>query len=84
MEPEFLMKVMELNEEVVELGGDETQLREFAEDVRKEFDNYVEKITVAFRDGDVDIARKLVAEMKYYDNIIGKIRKLETTLGILD
>jgi len=84
MEPGFLLSMMELNEEVAEIGEDVEDVKKVGREVRGKFEQYVEMVGKAFGDGDVEKARTLVTEMKYYDNILQKLFKLESDLGITE
>ena len=80
VESEFLMEVMELNEELAEAGAAEVKI--MAEEVKAKLEEYIENIEVLFANKEFDLARKEVAHMKYYANLLDKIFELETEFGM--
>jgi len=77
---EFLMQMMELNEDIIE--AEEEDIVTIGNDVRKSLDEYIERIEIAFKQGDVETARSEVAHMKYYATILTKIIEIEDKLNI--
>lgn len=79
----FLAEIMEINEEV---GEAETpvDLSGISQHNKKILGQYVENVSKAFADGDIDQARALIAKMKYYSNIQDRIHRIETTWGVID
>ena len=78
--PEFLMEVMELNEELAEAGAAEVKI--IAETVRNKLDEYIEIVEVFFANGEFNLARKEVAHMKYYASLLDRIFEIETAFGM--
>ena len=77
---EFLVEVMELNEELAEAGAAEVKI--IAEVVKNKLEEHIETIEVLFANGEFDLARKEVAHMKYYANLLDRIFELETEFGM--
>ena len=78
--PEFLMEVMELNEELAEAGAAEVNI--IAEMVKNKLEEYIETVEVLFANGEFNLARKEVAHMKYYASLRDRIFEMETEFGM--
>lgn len=70
------MEIMEINEDLAE-----TDSMEKVNAIRKRNQQVLQRLTtdisMAFENGDISEARKLLIHLKYYDNIAGKIKELE-------
>ena len=78
--PEFLMEVMELNEELAEAGAADVKI--IAEVVKNKLEEYIETVEVLFANGEFSLARKEVAHMKYYASLLDRIFEMETEFGM--
>lgn len=81
--PEFLMEIMELNEEVEEADTDE-KLIELNRKNKKQVENLVKEISDCFKRDDVKKAKEIVIKMKYYWSVGEHINKLLRERGITD
>jgi len=78
--PEFLMEVMELNEEVSEAGSAEVAI--LGAQVRERLVEFAENIDVLLANQEYEAARVEVAHMKYFASILDRIVQQETEFGI--
>ena len=78
----FLAEIMEINEEVAE-AETPADLSGISEHNKTVLADYVNRVSQAFSDNDIDKARELVAKMKYYSNIQDKIVEREHEMGIV-
>ncbi|XP_045595685.1 co-chaperone protein HscB homolog isoform X1 [Procambarus clarkii] len=83
MDQEFLMEIMELNEELVN-AKDKDTVQVIGQRNQKILSELLREADVAFARNDIETARKVVAKIKYYYNIYEKIRDYERERGILD
>ncbi|XP_022903150.1 iron-sulfur cluster co-chaperone protein HscB-like [Onthophagus taurus] len=82
-DPEFLMEVMELNEELEEADGEE-KLRKIEAKNKEMLNNVSIMISKCFEENDVEQAKKAIIKMKYYDSLSKRIHDLLREKGILD
>ena len=80
IDTEFLSNIMELNEEVAEAGENEIKLLE--ESVRVTLDEYISTLAILFENDEYAEARKQVAHMKYYSNLLDKIFEKQSEFGM--
>jgi molecular chaperone HscB len=73
---EFLMEVMEINEEITAKQGSVEALSEMNDVNEKKIDEHAQLLADAFRKKDYNEARRILAEMKYFENIREKLRSL--------
>ncbi|KAK7079632.1 hypothetical protein SK128_027443 [Halocaridina rubra] len=83
MDPEFLMEIMELNEELEE-ATDKEDVADIGQKNQKLLDNLLQEADAAFSANDIELARAIVAKIKYYNNIYWKIKEYERQHGIVD
>ncbi|ROT76973.1 putative iron-sulfur cluster co-chaperone protein HscB, mitochondrial-like [Penaeus vannamei] len=83
MDPEFLMEIMEVNEELAEADDKET-VQEIGQKNQRILDNLLQEADTAFSNEDINTARQVVAKIKYYNNIYEKVRDYERSHGIID
>jgi len=83
LDPEFLINVMEVNEELEE-AEDKEAVQEIGEKNQQILDGLLQEVDTAFENENVVEARHVVAKIKYYDNIYNKIKAYERKHGILD
>ena len=79
VDPDFLAEIMELNEEILEVG--EAELKIIEENISKELDNYYMTIEILLENEEYEAARKEVAHMKYYVNVQNKILAMHSEFG---
>ncbi|XP_023334505.1 iron-sulfur cluster co-chaperone protein HscB, mitochondrial-like isoform X1 [Eurytemora carolleeae] len=80
IQSDFLMEMMELNEDI--LSADKAEIISLGKEIRVRLNEYIDKIETAFRDGNTEEARNEVAHMKYIANMLDKIIEIETKLEI--
>jgi len=83
LDPEFLIEIMEVNEELEE-AEDKEAVQEIGSKNQQILDELLQEADSAFENDDVVEARNVVAKIKYYDNIYRKIKDYERQHGILD
>ena len=83
LDPEFLMDIMELNEEIEEAQCKEDVI-DFRDKIRTELDRLHEELKVEFAEENVNSAKIVVAKMQYHHNLRYKIKDKEIELGIVD
>ena len=82
MDPEFLVVIMELNEEIfdAETRPDvESLLSRIIENIAK----LESQTSAAFQQKDIDAARRVIAKLEYFVNLRDQLIKKETELGII-
>ena len=83
LDPEFLMDIMEFNEEV-----DEAESKEDLTDLRDKINTELERLhndlKEEFAQNDVIVAKIVVAKMQYFHNLRYKVKDKELQLGIVD
>ena len=77
MDPEFLMEIMEINEQLEELK-DIDQVRQLGDSNRTELLSLMEEVAVAFKVQDIPRAKLTIARLKYYANIDDKVKERES------
>ena len=80
IDPVFLGEVMDLNEEVVE--ADENQIKMLEDSVKTTLDDYFKTLAILFENDEYVEARKQVAHMKYYSNLLDKIYEKQSEFGM--
>eukprot|EP00096_Caligus_rogercresseyi_P005528 TRINITY_DN211_c0_g1_i1.p1 TRINITY_DN211_c0_g1~~TRINITY_DN211_c0_g1_i1.p1 ORF type:complete len:221 (-),score=44.67 TRINITY_DN211_c0_g1_i1:1609-2271(-) len=83
MSPEFLMEVMELNEELEDDIACADDLDSFNKANDGRLEEYFKDFNDAWTSGQPEEARVHAAKIKYIDNLRGKIRETEERLGII-
>ncbi|XP_042866683.1 iron-sulfur cluster co-chaperone protein HscB-like [Penaeus japonicus] len=83
MDPEFLMEIMEVNEELAE-AEDKEMVQEIGQKNQRILDGLLKEADTAFSNEDISTARQVVAKIKYYNNIYEKVRDYERSHGIID
>ncbi|XP_066952332.1 iron-sulfur cluster co-chaperone protein HscB-like [Macrobrachium rosenbergii] len=82
LDPEFLMEIMEVNEELAATS------KEAVADIglknQKILDDLLMEADDAFSRNDIQTARSVVAKVKYYHNIYLKVKDYERQHGIID
>ena len=80
VDPIFLSEIMDLNEEVAE--ADEVQLKLMEDSIKRTLNEYIQTIAILFENDEYVEARKQVAHMKYYSNLLDKIYEKESEFGM--
>mmetsp|Transcript_12973 Transcript_12973/g.31791 ORF Transcript_12973/g.31791 Transcript_12973/m.31791 type:complete len:207 (-) Transcript_12973:107-727(-) len=74
MDPELLMEVMEIQEQL-EVLDDQKELRILFKTVEERYNGIVEGISKAFYSGSIAEAESLVSNLSYYSNLKSKIER---------
>ncbi|XP_064108253.1 iron-sulfur cluster co-chaperone protein HscB-like isoform X2 [Macrobrachium nipponense] len=83
LDPEFLMEIMEVNEELAEATNKES-VADIGLKNQKILDGLLMEADDAFSRNDIQTARSVVAKVKYYHNIYLKVKDYERQHGIVD
>lgn len=81
--PEFLMEIMELNEEV-EMADTDEKLVQLNEKNKRHLDGLIKEISDCFRKNDTKKAKEVIIKMKYYWSVSEHINRLLRERGITD
>ncbi|XP_076623745.1 iron-sulfur cluster co-chaperone protein HscB-like protein, mitochondrial isoform X1 [Colletes latitarsis] len=81
---EFLMEIMEKNEEIDDAFNDHEKIKKLMEENEVVLNNLSMEIADAFRENDVIKAETLLIRMKYYDSIHTRLKNLKHDLGIIE
>ncbi|XP_014474678.1 PREDICTED: iron-sulfur cluster co-chaperone protein HscB, mitochondrial [Dinoponera quadriceps] len=81
---EFLMEIMERNEEIESVIEDKDKVLELAKKSKEELDILSRQVAEAFCKEDIKTAAKILTKMKYYDSINNRLKKLKHDLGIVE
>lgn len=84
LNPEFLMEIMEHNEEIENAMGDKDKILKLAKESKKVLDTLSKKVAEAFNKEDIETATKILIKMKYYDSIDNRLKRLKHDLGIVE
>ncbi|XP_029040755.2 iron-sulfur cluster co-chaperone protein HscB isoform X1 [Osmia bicornis bicornis] len=80
----FLMEIMEKNEEIDEAENNEEKIKKLVEENERILSNLTKNVGDAFRKEDIKKAETLLIQMKYYDTINNRLKKLKHDLGIIE
>ncbi|XP_014230543.1 iron-sulfur cluster co-chaperone protein HscB, mitochondrial [Trichogramma pretiosum] len=83
-DPEFLMEVMEKNEEIEEASKDKDEVFKFLEENRAKILSLTKNISDAFHNNDIDQAQRQLIKLKYYISIESRLKNLKQSLGIVE
>ncbi|XP_017788355.1 PREDICTED: iron-sulfur cluster co-chaperone protein HscB, mitochondrial [Habropoda laboriosa] len=84
VDPEFLMELMEKNEEIDDAEDNEEKINKLVQDNQSVLNKLTMEIANAFRQNDIKKAEALLIRMKYYDTINNRLKKLKHDLGIIE
>ncbi|EZA57764.1 hypothetical protein DMN91_003037 [Ooceraea biroi] len=84
LNPEFLMEIMERNEEIENATGDKDKISKLAKESRELLDTLSKQVAEAFSKEDINAATTLLIRMKYYNTIDNRLKKLKHDLGIVE
>lgn len=82
-EPEFLLEIMELNEEVEAANTDE-ELVELNKKNKAQLEGLVQEVSNCFKNNDVRRAKEVIIKMKYYWSVGEHINRLLRERGVTD
>jgi molecular chaperone HscB len=84
LEPEFLMRIMDINER---LSDDTVNEQVFPTDIaiemRREIDNHMKQLSIALNQMDMSQATDILARLQYFNNINDKLTELEIKHGFI-
>ena len=81
LDPEFLMKIMDINEKLADCVS-ETVAAEIWKENSKELSSLIDQVSQAFRVNDIAHAKHLLTKMKYYTNIDDKLKEFQLDRGL--
>ncbi|KAI4454371.1 iron-sulfur cluster co-chaperone protein hscb [Holotrichia oblita] len=81
--PEFLMEMMEVNEEIDEADSPE-KLKSLRERNNRMLNKCSEEVSQHFKDNNIEKAKEAIIKMKYYGTIMRRINDLMREKGIVD
>lgn len=81
--PQFLMEIMELNEEVEEADTPE-KLKQLDQKNKMLLESLTREISECFKNNDVKMAKEVIIKMKYYWSVGEHINRLLRDRGIVD
>jgi len=84
LEPEFLMEIMEINEQIEEASEDKGKTLELLKINRSVLDSLTKQISQSFHNENIDEAKRLLIKMKYYISIENRLKQLKQSLGIVE
>lgn len=84
LNPEFLMEIMERNEEIEEAISDEKKAIQLMKENKKILQELSKKVADAFHKNDTEAAKETLVKMKYYTSIENRLKVLKQDLGIVD
>ena len=80
LEPDFLMEIMELNEEVADANENEVRILE--EKIKDTLADFILTVDILLTNDEYERAREEVARMKYYSNVLDKIYEKLSDFGL--
>ena len=81
MDPEFLMRIMEVNEKLSE--NQPTFPTNIAIEMRQEIDDHMKELSQALNAMDMNKAKEILARLQYFHNINEKLIELEEKFGFI-
>ncbi|XP_037872408.1 iron-sulfur cluster co-chaperone protein HscB isoform X2 [Bombyx mori] len=82
VDQEFLMKIMEKNEEV-ESAETEEEIMNLNEENKNKIQSLQKQLSTAFFEGDLKRVTKLLTQLKYYTSIDNQIQSVIRSKGII-
>jgi hypothetical protein len=84
LEQDFLMRIMEINEQLVEENNDKKSFPiELAIKMRQEIDDHMKQLSTSLNKMDLTKAKEILARLQYFNNINDKLIELEVKHGII-
>lgn len=75
MEPDFLMEIMEINEKLA--GATSVKIiSSIGDENRIVLNDLVEQLSKAFKQKNVNVAKEILARLKYFTNIDDKVKNM--------
>jgi len=84
LNPEFLIEIMERNEEIENAIKDNDKVLKLAKESKELLNTMSKQVAQAFDKEDIETATRILIKMKYYDTIDNKLKKLKHDLGIVE
>ncbi|XP_011267499.1 iron-sulfur cluster co-chaperone protein HscB, mitochondrial [Camponotus floridanus] len=84
LNPEFLMEIMERNEEIENAMEDKDKVFKLAKESKEMLETLSNQAAEAFKKKDIETATKILIKMKYYDSIDNRLKRLKYDLGIVE
>ncbi|KAG6797153.1 iron-sulfur cluster co-chaperone protein HscB, mitochondrial [Apis mellifera caucasica] len=81
---EFLMEIMEKNEEIEDAANNEEKIKKLIQENETILNSLIMNVAAAFEQKDIKKAESLLIQMKYYDSINNRLKKLKYDLGIIE
>ncbi|XP_006615455.2 iron-sulfur cluster co-chaperone protein HscB [Apis dorsata] len=81
---EFLMEIMEKNEEIEDAANNEEKIKKLIQENETILNTLIMNVAAAFEQKDIKKAESLLIQMKYYDSINNRLKKLKYDLGIIE
>ncbi|XP_060574031.1 iron-sulfur cluster co-chaperone protein HscB-like [Ruditapes philippinarum] len=76
VDPNFLMEVMEINEDISEAVGNDKALNQLDDINNARMEKCIENVSSAFAANDIPKAKEFLIKLKYFSNIDGKIKEI--------
>ncbi|XP_012540746.1 iron-sulfur cluster co-chaperone protein HscB [Monomorium pharaonis] len=84
LNPDFLMEIMERNEEIENAIEDKDKVLKLAKESKELLDTLSKQVAEAFSKEDIETATKILIKMKYYDSVDNRLKKLKHDLGVVE
>lgn len=84
LNPQFLMEVMEKNEQIEAAQTDKEKILALWTENRVMLDSLAKDVADAFATKNIEKAKELLIKMKYFDSIETRLKKLRHDLGIIE
>lgn len=84
LNPEFLMEIMERNEEIDSAMSNRDTILKLAKESKELLDTLSKQVAEAFSKDDIELVTTILTRMKYYDTIDNRLKKLKHDLGIIE
>ncbi|KAH0956569.1 hypothetical protein HN011_003821 [Eciton burchellii] len=84
LNPDFLMEIMERNEEIENAMGDKDKILKLTKKSKELLDILSKQVAEAFSKEDIKTATMILIKMKYYNSIDNRLKKLKHDLGIVE
>ncbi|XP_046833290.1 iron-sulfur cluster co-chaperone protein HscB [Vespa crabro] len=84
MNPEFLMEIMERNEEIESASNDKEKVIRLMEENKIILQKLSRKVADAFSNNNTEQAKEILMKMKYYTSIENRLKALKQDIGIVD
>ncbi|KAB0790937.1 hypothetical protein PPYR_02737 [Photinus pyralis] len=82
-DPNFLMEIMQLNEEIEEAQTAD-ELRHLNKKSKEKLDCITQKLATCFRDNNFQAAKELIIQLKYYSSVSVHVNSILRERGVVD